>query len=446
MAFRLFIPLFLIFAAFLYLAYLNPGSVDFIYLPGTPVSVPITALAMLSFVAGATAMFILYSFKFFGEYLASLQVRYGLFRKSRMEKRLRKARRLADKGKLQRAVTDVDKALAVDPKNFDALILKGSLLRRLGDSRKALEAHSLALAQRPSETDATMQLKEDYMAAGQIDTAYKLLEQVRGRSPKDVAVLREMTAISRKLGKFRRAIVLQKEIVKLTSGTSEVNVERDNSAQLFYLRGEQLAAEGKTEEAKREFSNAVKIRPGFLPAVLKMAEIAMRSIAMRGIAMRSSGLVEAEGILRREFKRGGSILVLRVLEKYYRQVEKEGDVEGLYRWALSVSPNEKLLKIFIAMAQIEKSEYKSAEITLNEVEKEFGQFTLFNLARGIAMRGIAEQDGSDNATALSFKTALEQEWKSFIHYHCSSCRHQARDYFARCPVCGSWNAAEPQFF
>jgi len=98
MAFRLFIPLLLIFSVFLYLAYLNPGSVDFIYVPGTPVSIPVTALAMLAFVAGAAAMFILYSFKFFGDYLSSLQVRYDLFRKSRVEKRLRKARRLAEKG------------------------------------------------------------------------------------------------------------------------------------------------------------------------------------------------------------------------------------------------------------------------------------------------------------------------------------------------------------
>ena len=437
MAFRLFIPLFLIFAAFLYLAYLNPGSVDFVYIPGTVVSVPITALAMLAFVAGAASMFILYSFKFFGDYLASLQLRYDLFRKSRVEKRLHKARQMAGKGKLQRAVTDVDKALADDPKNFDALTLKGTLLRKLGDSRKALEAHSLALAQRPSETDATMQLKEDYMAAGQIDSAYKLLEQVRGRSPKNVTVLREMTAISRKLGKFKRAIVLQKEIVKLTSGTSEINAERDNSAQLFYLRGEQLVAEGKTDEAQREFAGAVKIRPGFLPAVLKMAEIAMRG----------KGLVEAEGILRREFKRSGSIIVLRRLEECYRQVEKESDVEQLYRWALSLSPNEKLLKIFIAMAQIDKSDYKSAETSLKEVEQEFGQFTLFNLALGVAMRGIVELEGSDRTLRSDrFKKALEQEWKIFMHYHCSSCRHQAVDYFARCPVCGKWNSAEPQFF
>lgn len=439
MAFRLFIPLFLIFAAFLYLAYLNPGSVDFIYAPGKPISIPVTALAMLAFVAGAAAMFILYSFKFFSDYLYGLRTRYELFRKNRVEKRLGKARQKADKGKLQRAVTDVDKALAADPKNFEALTLKGSLLRRMGDTGKALKAHSLALAQRPFEKDATLQLKEDYMAAGQPASAYKLLEQVRGRSPKDVAVLREMAAISRTLGKLKRAVVLQKEIVKLTSGTSEVNAERDSAAQLYYLYGEQLAADGKTYEAKREFANAVKIQPGFLPAVLKMAEIAMRG----------NNMVEAEGILRREFKRGGSIIVLRRLEEFYRQAEKDGDVESLYRWALTLSPDEKLLKMFVAMARIEKSDYSSAEAALNEVEAEFGRFTLFSLARGVVELGSNPSQGpqgSDDDAARSFKKALELEWKKFMHYHCSSCRHSAMDYFPRCPVCGRWNTAEPQFF
>lgn len=444
MAFRLFIPLFLIFAAFLYLAYLNPGSVDFSYAPGKPISIPITALAMLSFVVGSAAMFILYSFKFFGDYLAALQMRLELFKKRSLEKRLRKARRKAEEGKLQSAVVDLDKALRADPKNFEALTLKGSLLRRLGDTRKALEAHSLALAQRPSETDATMQLKDDYMAAGQIDSAYKLLEQVRGRSPKDVNVLREMMSISRKTGKLKRAIVLQKEIVKLASGTSEVNAEREVAAHLYYQHGGLLASQGKTDDAKKEFGSAVKIQPRFLPAVLKMAEAAMRG----------KGIVEAEGILRREFKRSGSIIVLRRLEDFYRQAEKDGDVESLYRWALTLSPNEKLLKMFIAMAQIEKADYVSAEATLKEVEAEFGQYTLFSLALGIVMRGVAEPDShpsqglqsSDNAAARSFKKALEQEWKRFMHYHCSSCRHQAMDYFARCSDCGIWNSAEPQFF
>ena len=433
MAFRLFIPLLLIFVLFLYVAYLNPGPVDFVYAPGKQKSIPVAAIAMFAFFAGAAAMSILYSFKSLGNYIYGMRDRLNLFRKKRVKERLVKARQKMDKGKLQKAVNEVEKALATDPANFDALTLKGSLLRRLGDSQRALEAHSLALAQRPLERSSIIQLKEDYQAAGQIDSAYKLLDRIRTRSPKDAGILREMREISQTLGNLKRAIVLQKEILKLSSGSKDVTAEKDKAAELYCLHGERLSASGKTAEAKREFLMAAKIHPGFLPAHMMMSDIAMRQ----------SGLTEAEGPLKKEFKRTRSLIVARKLEELYREAGKDGDVEKLYRWAISVSPGDKLLKIFLAMTLIKKSDFQSAEKELKEVETEFGQWTLYSLARG-----IVELNNSGNAVSATnlFKKALEQEWSVFMHYHCGACKHKARNYFARCPSCERWNSAHPLFF
>ena len=433
MAFRLFIPLLLIFVLFLYVAYLNPGPVDFVYAPGKLKSIPVAAIAMLAFFAGAAVMSILYSFKSLGDYIYDIPEKLNLFRKKRVKERLVKARQKMDKGKLQKAVNEVEKALAADPANFDALTLKGSLLRRLGDNQRALEAHSLALAQRPLDRSSIIQLKEDYRAAGQIDSAYKLLDRIRTRSPKEVEILREMREISQTLGNLKRAIVLQKEILKLASGSKDGMAEKDKAAELYYLHGERLLASGKTAEAKREFLMAAKIQPGFLPAHMMMSDIAMRH----------SGLAEAEGLLRKEFKRTRSLIVVRKLEELYLEAGKEDDVEKLYRWAISVSPDDKLLKIFLTMTLIKKSDFQAAEKELIEVETEFGQWTLYSLARGMVDLNIS---GTAASAPDSFKKALEQEWSVFMHYHCSACKHKARGYFARCPSCDRWNSAHPLFF
>ena len=432
MAIRIFIPLLVFFVIFLYIAYLNPGEVTFVYAPGKKLAVPTIALLMVSFVAGSLALSVLYFFRSFGDFLVSIKDWFGTARRRRIEKRLDRATDKLEKGKLKQALGDVERALSADPENFDALLLKGRILRMLGDRKKALETHSLALALRPSDTSAILQVKDDYMAAGQLDTAYKLLERVRGRKPRELSVLREMRAIREKQNDLKRAIVLQTEIMKYSSGTSEEREERQKTAELYCAHARRLIADKRHGGAIKELAKAAKLMPDFLPASMMMGDIAMEL----GDSM------NAEKLLRDRFKATRSLIPLRKLEEIYTAAGRPELVEELYSWALSLFPQEGILKLFMAMVKMGKSDYESAEKILKELEDEFSGVTLYNLAVGVVE--LNTLDG-DTYSADRFRKALQSEWAVFMSYRCSHCRQIETRYFPSCPACGKWNTATPFF-
>lgn len=433
MIFRLFVPLTLVFVFFLYLAYLNPGSVTFVYAPGRFINVPAVILVMLSFLAGAIALTALGLLKSFGVYLLGLRGRFRRFKVKRLEKRISNARENARRGKQSKALKNLKKALSSDPKNFDALMLKGNLLRETGDNKKALESHSLALAHRPSDVSATLQLKEDYLAAGQLDSAYRLLEQARGSRPKDVAILTDMRDIKEKLNDFKSAIVLQKEILKkLVSGAPEQEAQTQKMAQLYCLRAEHLIGGKKLQEAKRELEKACKVMPGFLPASMMLGDIAVEQGNIR----------KAEAVMQKEFRLTRSLLPLRKLEQSYRLSGMEQKIEQMYRQARTIAPENNMLILFIAMAQIEKLDFSGALRTLQDADYELKQLAVYNL-----MAGVAESSVSDSGAPSGdyFQKAMEREWSSFMRCRCSACRFHKVGYFHVCPECGNWNSAEPLF-
>lgn len=434
MIFRLF-PLAFVLVFFLYLAYLNPGSIAFVYAPGMSMNVPAVIFAMLAFLAGAIALTALNLLKSFGVYVLGLRRRFRQLKIKKLEKRILSARENARRGKQAKALKNLKKALSSDPKNFDALMLKGNLLRETGENKKALQSHCLALAHRPSDVDATLQLKEDYLAVGQFDSAYRLLERAREGKPQNVAILTGMREIKEKQSDFKSAIVLQKEVIKkLASGAPEQKKQTQKIAQLYCQRAEHLAGGKKFKEARKELEKACKVMPGFLPA----------SILLCDLAARQGDIRKAEAVLQKEFRLTRSLLPLRKLEQVYRLSGMDKKVEGLYRQAMTTSgDNSRVLVLFVAMAQIEKLEFKSAMMTLQSADYELKQLAVYSL-----MAAVAELCADDSGAPYSdhIRKALERGWNSFMRCACSACRFNKVEYFHICPECGVWNSAKPLFY
>lgn len=428
MAFRLFTPLLLVFALFLYLAYLNPGSTPFVYAPGKQISMPHIALVMISFAVGALCLSLLYFLRSFGDLLSDIRNSIEKMKERRIGNKLLKAEQTAAEGKTPKALNILEKLLSAKPDNFKALMMKGKLLRRIGETEEALRAHSLALALNPADTGTILQLKDDYRSIGQWKSAYNMLEQLRGRSPKDISLIIEMRELSEKLKDYKRAIVLQRETLKLVTDENEQKEGKRKLADLYCLNAQQLAGEEKLPQAKKELASAGKIQPGFIPAVMMQCDLALRQQSRR----------EAEKILRKEFKSTGSLILLRRLGEMYSAEGEIRKVEELYRWGLSYQPKGNVLHLFIAMSQIKNSDFKGALETLMGIEKTLGHLTVYNLARGIA-RIKLESNGAPGEE--SFNKALEDEWSKFLRYRCTLCGMKREDYFPECPACGKWNSA-----
>lgn len=435
MTFRLLVPLIAAFFFFLYLAYLNPWQVAFVYAPGRSMQIPFAVLLLLAFFAGAFVLGIFHILSSVGNYMEGVWESLRQKKLGRIEKRLKEASDLAGAGSAQKALKSLEKVLSKDPKNLEALLLKGNLLREMRLYKEALDAHSLALAFHPSNLEAIFNVKDDYISAGQLDAAYNMLERIRGRKPKDVEIMTQMREISERQGDLKRSIVLQREVLKHLKGEIKIIEERHKLAELYCANAKLLLKEEDSEAAKKELLSAAKVSPGFLPAATMLGQIAMVE----------SRPQEAEKILKNEFKQTHSIALLQRLEEIYRRAGEGEKIGKLYQWGTSVMNNEPdglYLLLFSVMNQIENGDFVGAERTLNKANVHFSGTTLYNLARGAIEMGNA---GEKSPSAAAFKKALEIEWARFLRYRCKRCGHDSRDYFEECPSCGSWDSALPEF-
>jgi len=433
MTFRLIVPLIVAFSLFLFLGYLNPGDLTFYYSPGRSVDIPYIALLLIASFFGAAALALLYVINSFENLLSGMRDGWHRWMEKRRERLAADAKNKQAKGEPKKALRKIEKVLSGDPRNFDALLLKGGLLRELGRHKEALEVHSLALAYRPFDRGAVVQLKEDYRKAGSLAAAYRVFERVREKSPRDTEILSGMRELAEEMGNLKKAIVLQSEVVKHIKGKDETVSAREKLAELYCENSILFRKNGETVKALNELEKGRKTMPGFLPSVMMTADILEEGGEMS----------EAESFIRKEFKQTLSITVLVRLESVLRKSGRENEVESVYRVGMDTMrrmPDADKLLIFVALAQIESGDLVGADGTLNRAKDRFSETTIYNLARG----HVEALNAGKNFPAW-FHKALETERSLFLRYRCINCGNRSDEYFKTCESCGEWNRAMPEF-
>ncbi len=435
MIFRLLVPLILAFSFILYLGYLNPSQVTFIYAPGRSMEMPYVVLLLLSAFAGVFCLGLFLTVSTLGEFLRDIGRRLNRRKQEKVEKLLFDTRMKVESGEMEKALKIVEKVFSKDSKNLEALLLKGKILRDIGKTKEAVAVHSLALALYPTETDLILQLKEDYISVGHLDAAYKMLEMARGRKPDDAGIIIQMREIAEKKSDLKHAVVLQREALKRLKGTERIGDEKRKLAELYCVHARFLLGKGDVKGSKAELHLAMKSSHGFIPA----------SVMLARLAVEESKIKDAEKVLKKEFKQSYSIALLRILEAIYRSNGQEEKIEDLYDWGRSVmanSPDAKYLLLFIAMAQIEKRDFTQANGTLSRAGRFFSETVLFHLALGVVEAGMSE-NGSQ--APEQFVKALEIEWERFLEFRCDNCGYESADYFIVCDSCGKWSSGVAKF-
>ena len=226
---------------------------------------------------------------------------------------LEQARAASDAGRLDLALQYINAYLKIDPKNLDALDLKGKVLSRVAKEGTALEeairVENLILSQAPDRMDARRMLVElnlraglyraaeaaagEYLKRGATDAeAHRLM----GRALEGVGYLGDSTALDRAIGEYEEAERLQPgdiggasrlaelyrakgkdparaqgvmdSLLKYNPGSASVRLARFR----FFLGGANLN-EG-LPRAMAEIAEALKLTPGDLDARLVAAEFA----------------------------------------------------------------------------------------------------------------------------------------------------------------------------
>lgn len=428
--FRLFFPLLFIFAAFLHLSILNSGDTDFFWARGHAVRLPVIALLMGAFFLGAAALSAVNFFKGAGEVFDGLDSRLRGWKVRRIESAFIGARLTAEGGKAARSLDMLERLLGEHPRHYEALLLKGDVLRHLGRHAEALGAHSLALSLRPAAREAALCIKEDYKAAGDWAAAHRILERMRERWPNDAAVLADMREVNIARGDFRRAMLAQKELLAAADEVTRT-AEQVKMAEVLLLHGEHLMADGKPDEAKEQFDTAARLQPDFLAARMLLAEAL-------AVMNRND---EAEAALMKEFHRTHNLIPLLRLAGMVRAAAGPSKELELILQAAETAPEKKLLPLIAAVREIGNGQYASAQNRIAALDAAVAALPVATVAKGLS--GLHAAAVPDPSAIDALEKALEGEWAAFVKYRCEACGAPEPRYFPQCPTCGAWNAAVP---
>jgi tetratricopeptide (TPR) repeat protein len=185
------------------------------------------------------------------------------------EQRLREARRQMSLQRLDRALREVQKVLDVDPRQPEALVLKGEIALRRGDLDGALETWTEASRVAPDNVDLRIMIGDLLLRRqDRLDEALAVYRSILDTDPTNVRIMVSMGSIHERREQWHEAAALYRSA--LAVDPNYVRARSSLGAVLFKL--------GHYEEAGQELRKAIELSPRDL-----------RSLVFAGLAQNHLG-------------------------------------------------------------------------------------------------------------------------------------------------------------
>lgn len=387
--------------------------------------VPLMALVVGAFLAGACLLLLLTVFRDLGRSFRD----YTLARRARRNEGLLEIyHRGVDAqlaGKSAAAAEAYQELLARDPGFGEAHARLGELARARGDHLAALDHHLEAIrgGERP---DALLAVALDYQGAGRLDEAVATCRRILQRDRNHLTALRGIRDLTLRQGRWTEALPAQERLVELVT-EAERPAELEWLAGIRYEIGRGLLAEGKTQEAQSHFRESLKAIRGFLPAHVAMGDACSKAGDQR----------EAIRIWERAADVNPAPVLLRRLEQAYRAEGRPSRMIGLYQAAIARAPQDLALAFELGRVYFELEMLDEAADQFQKVEVRAPDFAPLHAYLG----AIFEHRGQSAEAFQEYRRALTRsfEWP----YRCSACGVGHPQWQDRCPGCGRWNTSRP---
>lgn len=139
-------------------------------------------------------------------------------------------------GRFDEAIALLDRILAQEPENVNALVSRGIALRRAGRADEALASLDAALQRQPSNTAALRAKGQVLEARGAWEDALKVYEALHDASPRDPEVWALQATVLEKLGENEAALAGYQQAIQLDPGNADY---RAKAQELVMSRGSQ---------------------------------------------------------------------------------------------------------------------------------------------------------------------------------------------------------------
>lgn len=410
-----------------YLTSLNTGRVRLSLFPDWQYDLPLMALVVGAFLAGACLALLLAVLRDLGHSFRE----YTVARRARREEGLAELyHRGVDAqlaGKADAAAEAYQELLAREPRHALAHLRLGELARARSDHQAALDHHLQAL-RGEERADTLLAVALDYQRAGRPDEALATYRRILERDRTHLTALRAIRDLTLQQGRWSEALGAQQRLVDLAT-EAERPAELDWLAGIHYEIGKGLLAEGTTQDALGHFRESLRVNRGFLPA----------HVATGDACLRAGDAREAIRTWERASEVTPALVLLRRLEEVYRAEGRPSRMIALYQDAVARAPQDLGLAFALGRVYFELEMLDEAADQFQKVEVRTPDFAPLHAYLGAIFerRGQAADAFQEYRRALTLTQSFE--WP----HRCSACGQAHAHWQDRCPGCGRWNTSKP---
>ena len=336
------------------------------------------------------------------------------------------------------AIDTFIKALEVNGETIQTHLALGALLRRRGKVDKAVKVHQALLARPGLETqlaDASrLQLAKDYIAAGLLDRAERLLKELsEGKTESKWDALPLLVSIYQLEKEWHSAIICTKEL--LTHSRFRRSKEWNARAVHYHCEiAEDLVAQGLLCEARQQLLIGAGIQRQHLRASLLMVRLECESGNHKKAIRVSRRIAEQNP---RVFPQ-----LLDAMATSYSELGREDEFFKFLDRFVEVQADPvavRLMSQFICDSQGLPSAIRYLRKQLN------AQPSLTAAAKLLELDAISNRENHEVFGDLEkIHQVLLDILTTRAGYQCNNCGYEARQLYWLCPGCQSWDSIQPK--
>jgi lipopolysaccharide biosynthesis regulator YciM len=414
----------LIFIAFGYLFYLNPGEVEFSLWEGSSLFISPALIAFGAFIIGSFFVFLVTLF-------VDARRAFQLWRSSKSDRKEGKIReRYSDaleemlKGNIHRAKEMLAKILENRPNHLPAHISLANLYSLEGKYAEAIEVLNKAKVLEPESLEVLFDLVKNNVGLKRYAAALEILDFILERDSSNREALRKKRDIHIIMGSWDEAYQTQKGVVKHTREKEYLQAEKQALSGMEYKFAGELAQKGDFREAEKALREIIKEDHAFFPAHVSLGDVLQRQ----------GSFEEASQTWRKALEASWNPVFLERLESLYLSMAQPQKALDLYRDYIRDRQEDSVLRFFFSRLLIRLEMVDEAIEQLRDLET--AGITFPEL---LILLGQAYHRRGDFASSMeAYEKALDTKKFPLPAYQCSSCGRSQAEWSGFCETCHSW--------
>jgi lipopolysaccharide biosynthesis regulator YciM len=333
------------------------------------------------------------------------------------------------------AIDTFIKALEINSETIETHLALGALLRRRGKVDKAINVHQALLARPNLERDFSnsvrLQLALNYIAAGLLDRAERLLKEILddgGEAKWDA--LRQLITVYQTEQEWENAIACSSALLK-NAGFRQDPVLLGGAAHYCCEIAQQHLYNNQDAQARSEIKRAFTFERKSIRAMLLLADLEQHQ---------GNYKAAIKGLLRvREAKPQFIALLLEPLASCHQSLGTRADFEKLLRTMVLEDSSTEAALMLVKITNASSGNVEAVSLLREHLEHSPSSSALIELIELLL-------DGVDVNVASSLELLLnlaKAQGQGSSEYCCHHCGFETKNFFWMCPSCKRWDKISP---